>query len=241
MPFRLQVFKKEKMWDVVRAQYILDCIRLQDIIPLEPKYMFIVLDSTRKEFLKHMDEYGDHYTKFVDEDNMKEVSKQNVFILFFGLALINKHKLLEKMGKDENAPDRRKSTQDIVDAYFPAPTDGMPFIHTVAYFDYDVERVPPVPLTMEWVKWKRIQEESKLAQDQFEFELGQVTKSTLNQDVTHVIMNSKDLSRFKTLKEAFHKRVLPRFVTVDWIGACIRNNTLVNELGKEKIKIKIGL
>lgn len=64
------------MWDVIRAQYILDCIQLQDILPLEPKYMFVTLDATRKEFLKHMDEYGDHYTKFIDEDSMKEVCNQ---------------------------------------------------------------------------------------------------------------------------------------------------------------------
>lgn len=145
------------------------------------------------------------------------------------------------MGKDEKESDkyRRETTQNIVDAHFftptkniSTPTEGMRFIHTVAYFDYDVHKEPTVPLTMEWVKWKRIQEETKLGQDRFEYELGLVTTSTLNRDVTHVIMNGNDLSRFKILKEAFHRYPLPRFVTVDWIQACISNNTLVNELGK---------
>lgn len=37
IPFRLRVFKEKKMWDVIRAQYIVDCVELQDALPLEPK------------------------------------------------------------------------------------------------------------------------------------------------------------------------------------------------------------
>jgi hypothetical protein len=43
------------------------------------RYMFMTLDKTREEFLKHMDEYGDHYTKYIDDDSMKEVIKKQHF------------------------------------------------------------------------------------------------------------------------------------------------------------------
>lgn len=138
------------------------------------------------------------------------------------------------MGRDEKESDqyRRETTQNIVDEYFPTPIEGMPFLNTVAYFDYDVYKDPPAPLTVEWVKWKQIQEESKFCQEKFEYGLGLVSTSTLDEGVTHVIMNGKDLSRFKSLKQVFHRLHLPRFVTLEWIQACIGNNTLVNELGK---------
>lgn len=36
--------------------------------------MYVTLDETKKEFLKHMDEYGDNYTKYTDEDGLKDVN-----------------------------------------------------------------------------------------------------------------------------------------------------------------------
>lgn len=39
--------------------------------------MFVTLDKTKKEFLKHMDEFGDSYTKYTDEDSVKEVKKKD--------------------------------------------------------------------------------------------------------------------------------------------------------------------
>ncbi|KAG2236091.1 hypothetical protein INT48_006107 [Thamnidium elegans] len=212
IPFRLRVFKDKKMWDVVRAQYIVDCVELQDVLPLEPKYMFVTLDKTKKEFLKHMDEFGDSYTKYTDEDNVKE--------------------LLERMGKDETESyeQRREIAQIIVEEYFSSEIEGAEFINTVAYFDYDPRMDTPMPLTVEWVNWKSIEEETKLGQDQYEFGLGYVSNSISDERITHVVMNKRNLSRFKSLKEDFHRPQLPRFVTLEWIKACMDNRTIVNEI-----------
>ncbi|KAI9273429.1 ATP dependent DNA ligase domain-containing protein [Helicostylum pulchrum] len=212
MPFRLRVFKEKKMWDVIRAQYIVDCVELQDVLPLEPKYMFVTLDKTKKEFLKHMDEFGDSYTKYTDEDSVKE--------------------LLERMGKDETESYEhcREIAQSIVEEYFSSEVEGAEFINTVAYFDYDPYMDTPMPLTVEWVNWKSIEEETKLGQDQYAFGLGCVSNSISDERITHVVMNKRNLSRFKTLKEDFHRPQLPRFVTLEWIKACMDNRTIVNEL-----------
>lgn len=37
------------------------------------RYMYVTSDATRAEMLTRMDEYGDHYTKHVKEDQLKEV------------------------------------------------------------------------------------------------------------------------------------------------------------------------
>ncbi|KAI9344740.1 ATP dependent DNA ligase domain-containing protein [Pilaira anomala] len=212
IPYRLRIFKEKKMWDVIRAQYIIDCVQLQDVLPLEPKYMYVTLDETKKEFLKHMDEYGDNYTKYTDEDGLKD--------------------LLERMEEDkaESYEDRRQIAQKIVGEYFPSEAEGTEFINTVAYFDCDPHMDTPTPLTVEWVRWKSIAEETKLYQDQYEFGLGCLSTSISDQRITHIVVNKRDLSRFKSLKEAFHRPQLPRFVTLEWIQSCIDNRTLVNEL-----------
>lgn len=134
--------------------------------------------------------------------------------------------------KAESYEDRRQIAQKIVGEYFPSEAEGTEFINTVAYFDCDPHMDTPTPLTVEWVKWKSIAEETKLFQDQYEFGLGCLSTSISDQRITHIVLNKRDLSRFKLLKEAFHRPQLPRFVTLEWIQSCIDNRTLVNELGK---------
>lgn len=37
IPQRLRIFRDKKMYDVTRARWIVDCVELQDLLPLEPK------------------------------------------------------------------------------------------------------------------------------------------------------------------------------------------------------------
>jgi DNA ligase-4 len=144
---------------------------------------------------------------------------------------------LERTAKNESKTDtiRREIAKQVVSKCLKGKEQqGMVFLNTIAYFDYDtsMSEDPPTPLTVEWVKWKKHQEEMKLAQATYEFDVGQVRTSTDDEELTHVIVNQNDLSRLSALKKTFLRPRLPRFVTLDWIQACISNHTIVNEVGK---------
>jgi hypothetical protein len=91
---------------------------------------------------------------------------------------------------------------------------------------------PPLQKTIRWIKWKKLYEKMQVYKDRFKFEMGDVRYSNRDQEVTHVIINQNDLSHLGLLKNEFHRPRLPRFVTMEWIQACIDNRTIVNELGK---------
>lgn len=142
------------------------------------------------------------------------------------------------MGKDESQSDeeRRAICQQTMNECFSDQTmQGFLFLNNVAYFDYDTSMdidELPIEKTIQWAEWRKNRSETEFYQDKFKFELGDVRLSGRNQDVTHVVVNQNDLSRLDMLRNEFHRTRLPRFVTLEWIQACIDNRTLVNELGK---------
>jgi hypothetical protein len=84
--YRLEVFKKDKMWNVVKPQYVVDCLEARDVLPLEPKYMYVTLNDKKEEFSKVMDEYGDDYTKYVNENSIKEVHNDSYHFISYYLS-----------------------------------------------------------------------------------------------------------------------------------------------------------
>lgn len=112
---------------------------------------------------------------------------------------------------------------------------GFLFLNVSAYFDQDTSMdidEPPLPKTVPWARWKKNYDAMDVYKDRFKFEMGDIRSNTADEEVTHVIINQNDMSRFASLKDKFHRPRLPRFVTMDWIQACIENRTLVDELGK---------
>jgi hypothetical protein len=47
--------------DIIRFDWILDCVKKQSIVKLHPKYMIYTSHNTQKEFDKEMDEFDDYY------------------------------------------------------------------------------------------------------------------------------------------------------------------------------------
>lgn len=112
---------------------------------------------------------------------------------------------------------------------------GFLFLNVSAYFDEDTSMdidEPPEPKNVPWVRWKKRHDQMDISKEKFKFEMGDIRSSTADEEVTHVIINQNDMSRFSLLKNQFHRPRLPRFVTMEWIQACIENRTLVDELGK---------
>lgn len=115
--------------------------------------------------------------------------------------------------------------------YFPEGLVGMMFLNCVAYFDFDTCRfaTQPIPITPEWVSWKRCQEELELAQTKFILECGKISQDISDKTITHVVMNHKDLTHFRDLLDSIQRPEKPRFVVLEWINDSYQQETLLNE------------
>ncbi|KAF1799465.1 ATP dependent DNA ligase domain-containing protein [Mucor lusitanicus] len=187
--------------DILHPNYILDSIEAKKLLPITPKYMYYTSPKTRQDFLKTMDIYGDYYNKKIGNKDLLEI--------------------MDRMDMDRNLDDTyyRNLALETTERYFSEGINDMLFLNSVAYFDFDTSmpKQQPTPITMEWVDWKRSQENLELARLLFEFQAGRVATDTSDPRITHVVFDPHDLSRLPRLSEAFRREPLPRFVTLDWI------------------------
>jgi len=143
---------------------------------------------------------------------------------------------MDRMNTDQNLDDAyyRNLALETTERYFPEGINDMLFLNSVAYFDFDtsIPQEQPTPTSIEWVNWKRYQENLELAKLLFEFQAGKTATDTLDPRITHVVFDPHDLSRLPKLSETFRREPLPRFVTLDWIHQCHKEEVHVDEKGK---------
>ncbi|XP_069746724.1 DNA ligase 4 [Narcine bancroftii] len=63
-------------YDIVKADWLIDCLQKKDFIPWEPRYMIHMSPSTEEHFSQEYDVYGDSYCVDVDETGLQEVFKR---------------------------------------------------------------------------------------------------------------------------------------------------------------------
>lgn len=138
-----------------------------------------------------------------------------------------------EIDKDHSDTYYRNLALETTERYFPEGINDMMFLNCVAYFDFDTSmpKEQPTPISMEWVNWKRYQEELELGKFLFEFQAGRVATDTSDPRISHVVFDPHDLSRLPQLSEIFKKEPLPRFVTLDWIHQCQKEETHLDEKG----------
>mmetsp|Transcript_60733 Transcript_60733/g.69397 ORF Transcript_60733/g.69397 Transcript_60733/m.69397 type:complete len:784 (+) Transcript_60733:504-2855(+) len=77
--------------DIIRCEWVIDCMKYEKIIDLSPRYMLHISPYTKKVFSKTLDSYGDSYTKDVDAEEVRDILK---------VMILDKHE------KTENGWDR---------------------------------------------------------------------------------------------------------------------------------------
>ncbi|KAK4511264.1 uncharacterized protein ATC70_012479 [Mucor velutinosus] len=205
--------KADEDCDILHPNYILDSIEAKKLLPITPKYMYYTSSRTQQDFLKTMDAYGDYYNKKIGTKDLLEI--------------------MDRMDTDQNLGDTcyRNLALETTERYFSEGINDMLFLNCVAYFDFDTSmpKEQPTPISMEWVNWKRYQEDLELAQLLFEFQAGRVTADASDSRITHVIFDPHDLSRLPKLSEIFKREPLPRFVTLGWIHRCHKEEVHMDE------------
>ncbi len=64
---------KKAQTNVVRTQWILDCIAAGYMLRLEPRYMLFAMKSTESDFLEYMDEFGDDYATDLTAETLERL------------------------------------------------------------------------------------------------------------------------------------------------------------------------
>ncbi|KAL4206229.1 ATP dependent DNA ligase domain-containing protein [Rhizopus microsporus] len=203
-------------YNILSFQYFLDCVKEKDLLDIEPRYTIHITDVARQEVMEYIDDWGDSYTKLVSEERLAEVLKK--------MTLDNRNKEYY-----------RKLVSEHAERYFDNHIPGMLFFKVIAYFDQDTKMMLTrlgTPLTAGWIKKKKSWDKLELLSIRFKSE-GGLIRETPTEDITHVVFNKQDFCRLEELTKTFRRERLPRFVTSEWIEACLENDTLVDEAAFE--------
>ncbi|CEJ01460.1 hypothetical protein RMCBS344292_15487 [Rhizopus microsporus] len=203
-------------YNILSFQYFLDCVKEKDLLDIEPRYTIHITDVARQEVMEYIDDWGDSYTKLVSEERLAEILKK--------MTLDNRNKEYY-----------RKLVSEHAERYFDNHIPGMLFFKVIAYFDQDTKMMLTrlgTPLTAGWIKKKKSWDKLELLSIRFKSE-GGLIRETPTEDITHVVFNKQDFCRLEELTKTFRRERLPRFVTSEWIEACLENDTLVDEAAFE--------
>ncbi|KAJ3134388.1 DNA ligase (ATP) [Physocladia obscura] len=94
---------KEKLFDIVKAEWVLACIDSKERLPFEPRYMLFASNVTKKHFKKVNDKFGDSFTRDVTVDSLRE--------LFESLPPRNFHTTKRNLGPIEEIETRQKQSK----------------------------------------------------------------------------------------------------------------------------------
>ncbi|RUS15634.1 hypothetical protein BC937DRAFT_92197 [Endogone sp. FLAS-F59071] len=230
--------------DIIKPQWIFDCVENQDVIPLQPKYMLFTTDNTKEMFRKTIDRWGDSYTDELTDAGFREVCKllemlpmnQCVPQRLTGYISKSTQVLAQMDPKPLDPPEKRRRLGDeILFKYF--EHEGLPgnlFHRVVAYLDYsppeskDAAAEPKMDTA--WALRKACGNRLDQVALLLRFHGARIVNDPALEGVTHVVMETKDLSRLATLRELYQSRSqLPHIVTTYWVLDSLEENVILEE------------
>ncbi|KAL3869402.1 hypothetical protein ACJMK2_042087 [Sinanodonta woodiana] len=192
---------KRDIYDIVKADWLLKCVEAKLFISWNPSDMLHTSPQTGKVFQQDYDQYGDSFTKDISPDQLKEI--------FTNMPSSQVDKL------------DAKDIAEIEEQYFP---DDSPFgLFRTCKIYMDTNLVIGDPTTH--------MRDSSLDLLALEIRFfGASITTHLEPDVSHVIMDTKDLSRLNQFKEERRKRQRKfHIVTEAWVRECIEEGTITQE------------
>jgi DNA ligase-4 len=193
---KVQNLITEGKWNVIYGKWLKDCIDFQTVLPLEPKYMMFTSPNTQQKFLIEMDKFGDAYSKNISSEDLLEI--------------------FQRMNSSIPKPDLRDQISDIESHCFGGKTKWGFFRNFVFYFD----------------RFEKFNDETtaissslELIEEKARF-YGANIVSQMTSNVTHIIMDSSELTRWKEIRKEIHRWVSKtkkpiHIVNQDWIEESI--------------------
>eukprot|EP00118_Oscarella_pearsei_P008725 m.46483 g.46483 ORF g.46483 m.46483 type:complete len:987 (+) comp33697_c0_seq3:313-3273(+) len=187
-------------YDVSKAEWLTSCLNAKQHLPLLPSYMLHASPATAAKFALDFDEYGDSYTGDVDEEQIK--------------------KIFSAMEVDSSLMDQSEIGR-LEEKYFPDVREESLFRRMKFYLD----------------KFALVGDSSTAISDSvldlvgldLRYHGGMVTVS-LDDDVTHVVFDSRDFGRLAEIR-SYAKRRRKKFhcVKAEWVAHCIEQGALRDE------------
>ncbi|KAK2178306.1 hypothetical protein NP493_548g00024 [Ridgeia piscesae] len=197
---------KKGVYDVVRAQWLLRCRDQGQLLPWNPSDMIHKSPKTAAQFALDYDRHGDSYYDDATVESLKKV--------------------FEKIQEEGNA--KCAMAEDIAECemeYFPQDSPYGLFRLCRVYLDSNIL----IGDSTTHIK------DSPLELTALELRLHGATQSdTLTRQVSHVIVDSRDLRRVCSLREENRRRERKfHIVSQLWVQDCLEQGTLLGERGYE--------
>ncbi|XP_076100664.1 DNA ligase 4-like isoform X2 [Mytilus galloprovincialis] len=192
---------KRDMYDIVKLEWFHRCIEGGTWVPWSPGDMIHTSPKTQKSFQVDYDQFGDSYTEDTTAEQLK-----NVF---------------DRVNKDDIDEVNETDIAELEQKYFP---DESPYglFRTCRFY---IDKYLVIDDTTTHIK------DSSL--DLLELELrffGGITTDELDDEVSHVLVDKKDLSRVPEMRrERRNRRKKFHIVTSEWVRECVEEGELSSE------------
>ncbi|XP_072332377.1 DNA ligase 4 isoform X2 [Scyliorhinus torazame] len=185
--------------DVVKADWLLECLQKKHFIPWQPQYMIHMSPSTEEHFAQEYDCYGDSYYADIDKSHLQEVFK--------------------RMSKPEqNLPS--KTIADLEQRYSWDISPLSMFRHCIIYIDF-YARIGDSSTQIHGTSL-----DVRILELRFH---GAQCVTNLNESVSHVVVGKdlQHVSELKSRRTAFKRKF--KIVLESWITDSIKAGSLQDE------------
>ncbi|KAJ6261845.1 hypothetical protein Dda_2644 [Drechslerella dactyloides] len=223
---------KKKLIEVIRPQWIYDCLDAGCILPLEAeRHMLYVPPETDDKYEGTVDRYGDSYCRDVTAEDLGKLLRE-----------CEKLKLEDEDPVSQTDIINLKEEMSEID-----PPIGWMFQHVVAYLDTPENAaknniLTSVENTPDAASQSRSQKDPKgglnllLCRNLLEFGNGRVVDDFEDGEVTHIIVAYEDRNRVGAIRNLLRMRdKIPRVTLTDWVEESWRDETL---LGAENFPVE---
>ncbi|XP_062518588.1 DNA ligase 4-like, partial [Corticium candelabrum] len=198
---RVRNFISAKQHDVVKADWLLQCLEFGSRVKLLPSHMLHTSVMTAAKFAEDFDEYGDSFADNVDEKQLRTI--------------------FDHIDTDSVHEITSRELAKMEEKYFPGPSVYRIFRHLKFYLD----RFSLVNDATTGI----VNSSLDLVSLDIQNHAGTVCNS-LDDDVSHVVFDSSDLSRLQAIVDINHERSVKfHCVTHRWVQECIEQGALRNE------------
>ncbi|XP_067047572.1 DNA ligase 4-like [Acropora muricata] len=198
---RVKNIISQKKFDVVQASWLIQCLEKRQLNPWQPSDMLYSSPATADKFAEEYDRYGDSFTQDATVESLEEVFK-NVQSQNSAVSL------------------SRGEIQDVMEHYFPDNSPLGLFKHCRVYLDQYA--------CIGDISTGILNSSLELVGLKLRLYGAQIT-DTLDDGVTHIVLDESDLRRYEELQRAYVALPKRHFVTQHWVAQSVQASKLLTE------------
>ncbi|KAK2560071.1 DNA ligase 4 [Acropora cervicornis] len=202
---RVKNIISQKKFDVVQASWLIQCLEKRQLSPWQPSDMLYSSPATADKFAEEYDRYGDSFTQDATVESLEEVFK-NVQSQNSAVSL------------------SRGEIQDVMEHYFPDNSPLGLFKHCRRGTLTRTKKITLLVICCRGI----LNSSLELVGLKLRLYGAQIT-DTLDDGVTHIVLDESDLRRYEELQRAYVALPKRHFVTQHWVAQSVQASKLLTE------------